>query len=193
MTITIHLSKKNIIRIYLWINCTEYLFLVSMRARDWKKIMFFNRQFLTLDLIQYISSSHGMSCYLPLNRPIGWYVIAIIIWYGFYCISLRNTNNKILTRGNDSFIPIQDLALVFKWLWICCHLDLYNHSFKKCYRTTLVQIHVSGWVTFTLVTQVCVCIPVLVVGHRPVDDDLTSVPHPSGNSAHIGDTLVKVV
>lgn len=40
---------------------------------------------------------------------------------------------------------------------------------------------------------VCVCIPVLVVGHRPVDDDLTSVPHPSGNSAHIGDTLVKVV
>lgn len=192
MTITIHLSQK--LRIYLWINCTEYLFLDSMRARDWKKIMFFfNRQFLTLDLIQYISSSHGMSWYLPLNRPIGWYVIAIIIWYGFYCISLRNTNNKILTRGNDSFIPIQDLALVFKWLWICCQRDLYNHSFKKCYRTTLVQIHVSGWVTFTLVTQVCVCIPVLVVGHRPVDDDLTSVPHPSGNSAHIGDTLVNVV
>lgn len=179
----------------MWINCTEYLFLVSMRAWDWKIIMFFNRQFLTLDLIQYISSSHGLSWYLPLNRPIGWYVIAIIIWYGFYCISLRNTNNKILTRGNDSFIPIQDLALVFKWLWICCHLDLSNRSIKKCYRTTLVQIHVSGWVTFTLVTQVCVCvcIPVLVVGHRPVDDDLTSVPHPSGNSAHIGDTLVKVV
>lgn len=42
-------------------------------------------------------------------------------------------------------------------------------------------------------TGVRVCIPVLVVGHRPVDDDLTSVPHPSGNSAHIGDTLVKVV
>lgn len=138
----------------MWINCTEYLFLVSMRARDWKTIMFFfNRQFLTLDLI---SSSQGMSWYLPLNRPIGWYVIAIIIWYGFYCISLRNTNNKILTRGNDSFILIQDLALVFKWLWICCHLDLSNRSIKKCYRTTLVQIHVSGWVTFTLVTQVCV-------------------------------------
>lgn len=42
-------------------------------------------------------------------------------------------------------------------------------------------------------TGVCVCVPVLVVGHRSVDDDLTSVPHPSGNSAHIGDTLVKVV
>lgn len=106
----------------------------------------------------YINSSQGMSWYLPLNRPIGWYVMAIIIWYGFYCISLRNTNNKILTRGNDSFIPIQDLALVFKWLWICCHLDLSNRSIKKCYRTTLVQIHVSGWVTFTLVTQVCVCV-----------------------------------
>lgn len=153
MTITIHLSKKKI-RIYLWINCTEYLFLVSMRARDWKTIMFFNRQFLTLDLIHYISSAQGVSCYLPLNRPIGWYVIAIIIWYGFYC----NTNNKILTRGNDSFIPIQDLALVFKWLWICCHRDLYYRSIKKCYRTTLVQIHVSVWVTFTLVTQVCVCV-----------------------------------
>lgn len=157
MTITIHISQK--LRIYLWINCTEYLFLDSMRARDWKKIMFFfNRQFLTLDLIQYISSSQRMSWYLPLNRPIGWYVIAIIIWYGFYCISLRNTNNKILTRGNDSFILIQDLALVFKWLWICCHLDLSNRSIKKCYRTTLVQIHVSGWVTFTLVTQVCACV-----------------------------------
>lgn len=106
----------------------------------------------------YISTSHGMSRYLPLNRPIGWYVIAIIIWHGFYCISLRNTNNKIRTRGNDSFILIQDLALVFKWLWICCQRDLYNHSFKKCYRTTLVQIHASGWVTFTLVTQVCVCV-----------------------------------
>lgn len=157
MTIIIHLSQK--LRIYLWINCTEYLFLDSMRARDWKKIMFFfNRQFLTLDLIQYISSSQGMSCYLPLNRPIGWYVIAIIIWYGFYCISLRNTNNKILTRGNDSFIPSYFPSLVFKWLWICCQRDLYYRSIKKCYRTTLVQIHVSGWVTFTLVTQVCACV-----------------------------------
>lgn len=174
----------------MWINCTEYLFLVSMRARDWKTIMFFFQSSISdVRSNTYISSSQGMSCYLPLNRPIGWYVIAIIIWYGFYCISLRNTNNKIRTRGNDSFIPIQDLALVFKWLWICCHLDLSNRSIKKCYRTTFV----SGWVTFTLVTQVCVCVPVLVVGHRSVDDDLTSVPHPSGNSAHIGDTLVKVV
>lgn len=143
----------------MWINCTEYLFLVSMHAcTRLEKNNVFQSSISDVRSNTYINSSQGMSCYLPLNRPIGWYVIAIIIWYGFYCISLRNTNNKILTRGYDSFILIQDLALVFKWLWICCHRDLYYRSIKKCYRTTLVQIHVSGWVTFTLATQVCVCV-----------------------------------